>query len=278
MPFQLNITFAGMCLLVHDRKGDKLQVLLPAIGTGPGGHHQSASEHIARLIYDPAHDTRDGTPGRDVPVRREDDVPLENTAIDLSGLGTRSAFEPAMPGDVVDLAQATAKPVSRALFRGDTGGRVLTRVTLGHGRVAETHGGGIFRLGRNAPQRMATGVVWTIDEVQGDSLVLELSPISGGSGSRRHELFPTRDGKLNLYVFHSTADDLPVTLPPRYQSRPESPGRPDTRHFAAYYDLIEDLDVTPPVPEYEGETGRKAGSAEGILGLKITCITATATA
>ena len=273
MPFQLKITFAGMCLLVRDQQQPLLHVLLPPVRTGGPHPHEP---HVARLIYDPAHRNPGGAPTQNVSVSRADDVPLENTAIDLSGLAAASGFDPGMPAEVVDLAQATPKPVSRALFQGGTGGRAVTRITLANGAVSNTPGGDRWSLGQNPPQHMATAVEWTIDGVQGDSLRLGLEAMDGSSQNRTLELFPTSDGVLNLYVFHSPDDDLPESLPPTFHTGPVPGQTPVATHFRFYYDLIDNLPVKPPVPVYQGNPPPKAGGVVGIKGLKITCITATA--
>jgi hypothetical protein len=289
MSFQLTITFAGMCLLVHDKKEDRLHVLLPPTGLDGGDNHQhdggraggeerkKMPTHVARLIYDPVHEQPNGTPSGTVRVKREDDVPLEHTAWDLTGLPAGSRFEPEMPDAVVNLAQATTQPVSRSLFQGDTDGRVLSRVSIARGAAGKPHGGSRFRLGGRPGQHMATAIEWNMD-VEGDFLLVDLRAMGDDSSNERQlELHPTKDHKLNLYIFHAPEDDLPDSLPPVYKTAPDEYDPPRADHFAAYYDLIDGIVGTPPVPVYDGPAAGETEKSAGMKGLKIICITATAT-
>lgn len=288
MSFQLNIEFAGMCLLVHDTEtgGGRLQVLLPPTGTdgsGHGGHTAPTDEtsngadmiplHVARLVYHAAYEQLDSA--SDHEVRK---VALDGISLDLSGVASNSDFRADMPREVVNLADVTSNPVSRSLFQGNGGGRLVSRITMAHGAVSWRHGGGIFQFPSNSPRRMAIAVRWTL-EIDSDSLNLKLASFDGSSQDRSLELFPGPDRKLHLYVFHSPEDEIPGSLPPRYaQSNPPKKGEAAT-HFRAYYDLTDGVEDPAPVPSYAGESeGAKAeGGTKGILGLHLTCMTATAT-
>lgn len=288
MSFQLNIEFAGMCLLVHDTEtgGGRLQVLLPPTGThgsAHGGHTAPTDEtndgadevplHVARLVYHAALEQQDSGSGHDV---RE--VPLDDISLDLSGVESNSDFRPGMPREVVNLTDVTSKPVSRSLFRGDGGGRLVSRLTMAHGEVSWHHRGGIFQFPSQPPRRMAIAVRWTLD-IESDRLSLKLAPIDGTSPDRSLDLFPGPDRKLHLYVFHSPDFEIPGTLPPPYaQGKPPKPGEEAT-HFRSYYDLIDGVNVPRPVPVYVGESdaAKSEGEMKGIQGLTHTCMTATAT-
>lgn len=288
MSFQLNIDFAGMCLLVHDKTGSTLRVLLPETGiegsgdddhaartSGAGGPEPEVPPHVAQLVYDSARERRGGSTSTQ--LRKH---PLEGMSLDLTRLQSNSTFEPDIPPGVVNLVEATSKPVSRSLFHGDGGGRLVSRISLARGEAAVRHPGGRWRFPSGSPRPMAIAVRWTL-EIEGDSLTLGIDAMDGTSSGRPVELFPGPRDTLDLYIFHSPEDEIPHTLPPRYGKGPHPvPGQRAT-HFRAYYQLIEGLEERPQAPVYvdEGEAAEpeEEGKTKGMLGLKFTCMTATAT-
>lgn len=291
MSFKLNIDFAGMCLLVHDKTGNKLRVLLPKTGiagsahgdhadhpsgTGEaGGLYPEVPPHVARLVYDSAREQRGGSTSTELKKR-----PLEGISLELTKLPSNSIFRPDMPRQVVDLVDATSTPVSSSLFHGDGGGRLTSRISLARGEAKLRHPGGRWRFPSASPRPMAIAVRWML-EIEGDSLQLEMNPMDTTSPGQSLELFPGPRGTLDLYVFHSPENEIPDRLPPPYGTgRRPIPGDEAT-HFRAYYQLIDGLEESPPAPLYvdEGEPAESGeeGDTKGILGLKFTCMTATAT-
>lgn len=274
MAFDLHITFAGMCLFVPDKKNgqDVMHVLLPSTEHGHGG---GMSHHLSQLLYKPEHD-----PGKSASEALEKpmEVPLRDRLLDLTHLGDKSSYIPPDFSGVVDLNEAAERKVDRAfLDEVDTGGRVVTRVTLaaGSASIPERSKGGKWRLGHISKQ-MATGVEWTISDVQGDFLELELEGMNRDVNQPPHvlRLEPVADGGkqvIHLWLYHSPESEIPGELPPSKIPRTPNPGE-KAEHFAAFYNL-----TGAPVPVFE-EMPKRGKDAPALLGDELNCIVATAPA
>lgn len=272
MPFQLNITFAGMCLLVHDKGSSRLQVLLPPTGHDHGG--PPVPVHLARLLYEASQEQANGAP-----IGRLKALEMEGRALDLTNLPASAEFCPDLPPAVTRLSEATPRPVSRTLFGNAPGGRLLARVTLDRGEESWHHPGVRWHLGSGPAEPRAIAVTWTIEDVRADSLELRLAPLSGGASGETVELYPKENGKLDLYLFHAPENEIPQSLPIRYLDGPAPQPGERAEHFAAFYRLLEGPVGDPPVPVYP-TAGVKDARAEAmpasVLGSLHTCVTATA--
>lgn len=281
MPFQLNVTFSGMCLLVHDRKADRLQVLIPPTGqpaTGDRDHHQHGVDiHLARL----------GFYGDRLKPGGADDgglqlLGLENVLVRFPEIPSDDSFLFATSSDVLDVNEITGRTVPESLFKRETNGRVLARVVLEKGRERWHHPGGRWRIDGGPPQQMAIATTWTVDDVQSDRLEVELTGLNGSPLAQRLTLYPDSSGRLNLYVFHSPLDEIPtVALPECWPgARPwrvaamPTAGEP-ANHFAAFYTLYDPLPVPRFVDRGTSVQEPSAGVAE-VLGSKLTCGTGAA--
>jgi hypothetical protein len=96
-------------------------------------------------------------------------------------------------------------------------------------------------------------VEWEIPDVEGDSLTLVCEPIGGGGTQKAlGTLFPI-DGRVNVVLYHETAQDLPPDpLPVESQAVPAAGFTPP--HFAAYYGLF-DSPVATLLPRFRGSLG-----------------------
>lgn len=278
MPFQLNVTFSGMCLLVHDRDSDRLQVLMPPTGTVSGGHHGHGMDvHLPRLGYYGDRLKPNGGERGGVQL-----IKLEDVLVEFPGIRSTDAFHFEPSPDVLNVNEITGRTVPKSLFGPLTGGRVLSRVTLDKGRERWHHPGARWDIGRGAPEQMAIATTWTVDEVQGDTLEVNLTGLNGSRTAQRLTLYPDTEGRLNLHVFHAPADEIRTDELPRCWPGQEPwrvaamPSPDDTAdHFAAFYTLYDPL----PVPRFvdRGAAGEKSSAApEALFGSKFTCGTGAA--
>lgn len=264
MPFDLHITFGGMCLLVRDYSASRLCVLMP-----PVSHHP----HDAILLYDGRYENGSGKPG----VKQ---VPMENLSLDLSALTTRDPLELELPGGLVDLDYITQQSVSRTLIDdADTGGRVLSKVLLAAGSPGKPSRGGRWRLGSRPPRFMATAVEWIIRDIQQEDLELTLRGLNQHSDQPTRRLRPAQDRSIRLWIFHTPPSEIPERLPPPGPTRRPVPNEV-AHHFEAFYSLYS-RPADTPLPRFcnlggEGLESLRADAKP--MGSELTCVAAAGTA
>lgn len=282
MPFHLEITFAGMCLLVRDSAAapNMLHVLMPDMS---GSH-----AHDAKLLFPKKYLPQGGGP-----VEKEEiDLAPRRLDLDLSGLsasnGLRLSFPGAFPFDPL------GRGVDRTLLRGNVPPEAVFRMRLSAGAVAtdEVYPGGFWWLlekgkapppqGQNPPTsvRMATAIKWRLENVSGsivsgDKLTLDL-----GGDVRVLTAHDEGNGKvIRLFILHVPSDEIPASIPVRLPPPRRIPD-PDEEadHFLAHYKLL-----TPSVPELVPVFHRKRFDDEGTaldpnanFGSEFTCMVATA--
>lgn len=265
MPFDLSVTFSGMCLLVNDAGSGRIHALLPHVG-----HHHP--EHLARLIYRAGHERGDGSADRVMKA-------LEGRGLDLSAVAS-GRERSSIPSDLFDMGSIMGQKISRGLLQGDGGRKVLSRIALAPYGAMTSNKGGLWKIAGHGRQRMATSVTWTLPGVPEDLLELTLNPLTGDCAGERLTLHPIEiDGalKVELHVFHTPQDELPVGFPydpDQTGGRRLDPGDA-APHFEAYYSLF----GLPPVPRYDGPPIRpthEAGESEPMTGSFLVCMSATA--
>lgn len=268
MSFDLNIMFAGMCLLVEDPADTKLYALMPPAAPGGGtGKH----DHLARLYYREGHRTAGSTPAG-APIRKHE---LEHRLLDLTSVKGTSTEMPTLPSELFNMDGLMNRRVSRDLLTGDGSKRVISRVVVPSGVVTDTNPGANWRIGEEGPRPMATWVTWTIPDVAGESLEFYLHPLSGGGTSERIELHPMKIGtkaSIDLYIFHTTRDDQPAHLPPVAKPADLRPGA-EAVHFRHFYTLFDH----PPVPVFESDAAAVTDVEAPKMGMRPICVSATAT-
>ncbi len=304
MPFDVHITFAGLCLFV-DRGGENpMEVLLPSTGMhatsvedrgdGPGHAHPDAAEpadrggesgttasehahpeHVAVVLY--ATKNEEGTPLDQVSVLKRLD--LKGGQLDLSQLSTKDRHLHVYLRDIVDLTEVVK---GRRADRGSATARVLigsgTACPISHGDHVR---GGRWKLGNRPPQHMSTKVQWIIPdvvEIAGASgeegLSLRIREADGTIRQPAPVLRPV-NRRIDLLVYHTLEKDLPRadgTLPNPNETF-ES-GEP-AKHFEAFYRLFPG--VQPVIPTFvDLGTGKDAEQvkalASGGAGLLVGCI------
>jgi hypothetical protein len=232
MSFDLRIRFAGICLFVPEpgpnarmpEVGGKLHVLLPFVKhhhTTGGGH---VVEHLPRLLYDTAYETRRARAF----TRELECVKLNHFALELAGLGA-DTLTISLPDEIASIRDV-ASPVSRVRVSDTPGPEVAARVTLHQGRVTDYPPGAKAKLRDEENfRRMTAQVEWTIRGIEGDSLPRQvLRGLDGAADTSIPELFPIGD-TIHLQVFNAPASLLPGAIP--------QTGDASTDHFEGLYEI-----------------------------------------
>jgi len=243
MAFTLRITFSGLCLFVPEPVGGgprgRMHVLMP----GMFEHlHDPADRHVPVIAYDTGYLVRGGPlvgVSALAKLTGQTFVPLPGAEADLR-----------LCSQIVDLRAVTGRSVDPDHLADDTQNKLVSRVTLGAGRMTRVSPGVCWEWGPGEFRPIAHRAEWEIPDVPGDKLTLVSKPLGGGTPRYVGELFPV-NGAVHLDVLHETLQALPPDpLPLSYQSPPmlgESP-----KHFAAYYSLFGGP-VPTRMPRYWGK-------------------------
>jgi hypothetical protein len=269
MSFTLNLGFGGLCLCVPDPDSlhpVQMHVLLPPCDHG--------EEHFQVLVYDKAA----LTPGQ--PHQGEIDQPLllTNAEIVLTGVSQAPPLEPP-PAEVVNLTDLFEARVPRPLLEeSDTGGVLASRVRFDAGiaDIAPCGGGDVWYFPDPEPRRLPIRVIWRI-QVDESPLVVRITGINGSTATEERTLhFDPAKETLDLWVFNSPADQIPLELPPLTTLEEPDP-RDRAEHFACFYDVTQSTGL--PVPLYKRPAPRipqECFKTTGEPGLDVMCITAQA--
>src|SRR5215208_4793067 len=152
MPFDLRVTFTGLCLFTLDRlekPAGRLHAVLinyggenagGSVGGSATGHPGHRPRHYPRLVYDKAYETQRST----ALARRLACRELDGSELRIDDQG--DAFRPVIPPEVVDLNEiARVGTLDRRYVEPNPGPAVIARV--------RTNVGGFTRIGRiPAPQ------------------------------------------------------------------------------------------------------------------------------
>lgn len=256
MPFDLYITFAGMCTLVDD--GTSLHVLLPK------SHGKTV--HLSTLYYEPEH-APDHVPG-EAGLRSH---PLAHRYLDLSSLQTANGYVSGLPSELFNMDDVTPAPLSRALLVGDGGGKLTSRVTVKAGAYDDCDRGGRWIIAGEGPRFMAIAVRWKVAGITDELLRLNLQPLDGGGNGEVVKLVPI-NGRVEIAVFHTPANDVPTRLPPVPRSG-NNPNRGDkAKHFGAFYTLFDPPMPDPPLPEYWDDGAASSLEKRVVYGTTVQCI------
>jgi hypothetical protein len=230
MAFTLRITFSGLCLFVPeptpDRATGQMHVLMPGMF---GPHHHGADRHVPVLSYDTGH-LVPGASAMGVPA-------LAKLTGYLLTLAAGDQADLKLCGQIVDLREITGRGVDPDHLGADTRRKLVSRVTLGAGRITRVAPGVCWEWRPGEFRPIAHRVEWEIENVEGDSLALVAEPIGGGRAPKPlGTLYPV-DGRVNLECFHETPDDLPPDPAPVDHLPTPMPGD-HPEHFSAYYGLF----------------------------------------
>ncbi|HYH82186.1 MAG TPA: hypothetical protein VEX86_20425 [Longimicrobium sp.] len=236
--FELRVTIVGLCFFVPDPVTRRMHVLMP---NTTGHAHGGVSRHVARLLYDAAHERAGSAELAGAAVT----VPLENGSLDLARLGR--PLDLALPGTVVDVSPIVRDGVSRETLSGDAAGRLRARLSFDAGRMSAPSPALRWDLGPYRRQRMANAVEWTIPGIRGDEIELPTLGLDGRPGPAIRALHPV-NGMVDLVILHVVPEEV---LP--FGRAPELP-RPGfaSTDFGAYYGLFENP-ADRPLPRFVGD-------------------------
>ena len=246
MAFTLRITFSGLCLFAPETTPGgttgRMHVLMPGMF---GHHHHGEDRHVPMLAYDAGHLLQGSPAMGSLTVAKLTGyklAPVEGESADVR-----------MCSHIVDLREITNRPVDPDHLRADTRKKLVSRVTLGAGRITRVAPGVCWEWRPGEFRPIAHRVEWEIPEMEGDRLTLVADPISGGGAAKPlGTLFPI-DGRINLEIIHETPQDLPPDpLPLEHQPVP-MPGE-SPKHFSAFYGLFGGP-VPIVLPRYWGKLG-----------------------
>jgi hypothetical protein len=139
--------------------------------------------------------------------------------------------------EIVDLRDITGRGVDPDHLGADTRRKLVSRVTLGAGRITRVAPGVCWEWRPGEFRPIAHRVEWEIEGVEGDSLSLVSEPIRGGGAQKPlGTLYPV-DGRVSLEVLHETPQDLPPDPMPLEHQTPPMPGD-HPMHFSAFYGVF----------------------------------------
>jgi hypothetical protein len=246
MAFTLRITFSGLCLFVAEAPGGgttgRMHVLMPGMF---GHHHAGAHRHVPAVSYD-AGALVQGGPVLGVPSMAR----LTGYALSFGGGDTADLR---LCSHIPDLREVTNRGVDPDHLADDTRRKLVSRVTLGAGRITRVAQGLCWEWRPGEFRPIAHRVEWEIPNVDADRLTVVATPLAGGGASKPlGTLFPT-DGLMSLTIYHDTVDNLPPDPLPTEHQPTLMPGE-DAPHFSAYYGLFGGP-VPIVVPRYWGKLG-----------------------
>ena len=230
MAFTLRITFSGLCLFVPEAAPPgttgRMHVLMPGMF---GHHHAGAHRHVAALSYD-AGALVQGGPLLGVPAM------ARLTGYTLS-FGGGDAADLRLCPQIPDLKEITSQRVDPDHLADDTRRKLVSRVTLGAGRMTRVAQGVCWEWRPGEFRPIAHRAEWEIPNIDADRLTIVATPLGGGGASLPlGTLFPS-DGLLSLTVYHDTVENLPPDPLPAEHQPTLMPGE-HAPHFAAYYGLF----------------------------------------
>lgn len=243
MAFTLRVTFSGLCLFVPEPVGSggtgRMHVLMPKMGH----HHCSSGDrHVAVAVYDAGYLLPEG-PLLGVPA-------LARLSGHTLEVGEGDAASLAICSQIVNLKEITGRAVDPDHLGADTGGKLMSRVTLSAGGMTRVAPGVCWEMRPEELRPIAHRVEWEIADHPGDALTLVSGPLGGGGPQRVLGTLHPRDGVVNLEVLHETPQDLPPEPLPMDQQ--PVPAVDDTApHFAAFYSLFGDQ-APVVMPRYRG--------------------------
>ncbi|HET6763121.1 MAG TPA: hypothetical protein VFH27_05595 [Longimicrobiaceae bacterium] len=220
MSFTLEITVAGLCVLVPDRTKYEMHVLMPRTR---GGTHGCGNFHEARIYYDPKYLTGDSS-AQDVPPAKWKWDNIFGGSATLAGTG---AVQPSIPDKVLPIP---AK-VHADCFQDDGGQRLDARITLRNTTFQAVTPGSIWYVPGPGERELVFQATWTM-VVDAPTLKWNMKPLGAGNAPHTTELKPvdTPAGKLlRLKILHGDPHELPEVMTgsppePDYDAPPEHVG------------------------------------------------------
>jgi hypothetical protein len=217
MSFKLEITIAGLCVLVPDTVREEMHVLMP---NTRGGIRGCTHQHEARIYFDPKYLTGDST-AADAPPKdwHWDDIYHGSATLAGAGPGV-----PSVPKEVLSIGAS----VHPECLQSDGGDRLDGRITITNSTFECITPGSIWGLPCGPDQHLTFEATWKMT-VNAASLKWNMTSLVDGTALQTTELHPVDvlAGKLlKVYIVHGIKKELPdvVTHPlpePPLHARPE---------------------------------------------------------
>ncbi len=248
MPFDLRVTFSGMCLFVQDAGTGLTHVLLLAPDqcipmSMPSSATQGMSRHYPRVFYS---SSLDGAP-ESLPASPFRCVSIDDKLLDFSGLPHDSSGL-TLPDAIVRL---DVPPLERKWIGQNPTDPISARVVLPSTGYMEYSHCVSCHLGQT-PVPAATQVTWVLRDVDAGALEWRLDGLRKDGGVPLPTLNPRMThGTIELRIKNAVHD---CTVPEETIGLPPADGR--VPHFAAYYTPFgvsgQDLMIDNPQPSARG--------------------------
>jgi hypothetical protein len=245
---QVHVEFIGLCLLVPQRDGKQVHLLMPRAGHGAsGGHTHQGTHHVhgaavprhhTVLSFDAAHLTEYAA-ASGVPASAS----LDGEVLRLGQAGGQPDASEALT--LVNVSKLSGRAVRATALSGapSASNHLSCRVTLQSGAAGDPRGGVRWTFpGESEPRLLPHILDWTFTAPD-EPLDLGIK-VEDGTLPPLHAI----GGKIKLRIMHAIADDH-LPKPPSVPA--PGPGTP-AHHFGHLYDLLEPPTVgqTGPLPEY----------------------------
>lgn len=239
---KLKITFRCLCFFVRDEETGLMHVVTPATcGCEEGG----VDAHEAYVVF-----PKKGGRLNDQGYRREegqegfaDFERMEGFSMVLPSNGTNAVLD--FRPSVMDVNSLAGDVVSPALVRGPRDKRITSRITLPSGKMSSAITPATWKFPEGKKIALARDVIWTIDGLPDEPLMVRRSPFEVGKDPGPEEdlieIRPDSRGEFRLEIHHPRAGDFGRPLE-------ERDPKVTSRHFKAYYELY-DQPVLTPLPE-----------------------------
>jgi len=200
MSFTLEVTVAGLCVLVPDPNTNEMHVLMP------NTHDQGMgcmTQHEARIYFDPKYLL--GGPDR------PDEPPVNWQWNDLLGgslgLACLGSAAPVVPAQVLRVGAS----VHPQCLESGGGGRLDARITLSNTTFVRAERGSIWSVPGTGDTELTFQATWSMT-VDATSLEWSVSHLANANTPSTTELFPvdTPAGPmLKVMIVHAEASELP---------------------------------------------------------------------
>ena len=250
---KLKIKFRCLCFFVRDEETGLMHVVTPATCACEEG---GVDQHEAYVVF-PKKGGRLNDKGNfkdPGEVGLADYERMEGFAMVLPSNGTSAVLD--FRPSIVNVNGLTGDTVNPTLVRGPRDKRITSRITLPSGKMTSAVTPATWKLPGMNKIALARDVIWTIDNIPAETLMVRRSPFEVGKepGAEEDliEILPNSRGEFRLEIHHPLKGDF---------GRPLEERDPEVaaRHFHAYYGLYDQPGSTPDLVSVSVEDEGSAG-------------------